>query len=146
MKSRTSSFVLIALLTSVASAPTAVAAQERGEGPRLTDAHADDRTANVRLMVSAEDRAAIPAGSKIQWEGTGDGCRTDPIEQSLRPKDATPLTLPVCKVKLTIFITGFATKAVTVDLVGNEKKYDDPIHIRVRLQGLPEVSWVHEGE
>jgi hypothetical protein len=142
MKSRTRLFVL--LIASAVSAATALPAQERGEGPRLADSHADDRTANVKLMVSAEDKPAIPSGSKIQWEGTGDGCRTEPIEQSLRATDATPLTLPVCKVKVTIFMTGFPAKAVTVDLVGNEKKYADPIHIKVKLQGSPEVSWEHE--
>src|SRR5262249_23025649 len=142
MKSRTRFIVLLHAL--VLSAATGAAAQYRGESPRPADPHADDKTASVKLMVSAEDHPTIPSGSKIQWEGSGDGCRTVAGEQSLRPTDATPLTLPVCKIRLTIFITGFTTKAVTVDLVGNEKKYADPILIKVRLQGSPEVSWVHE--
>jgi hypothetical protein len=125
----------IGVLAVVLSGPVTVAAQDRRGG--------DEKTANVKVVISAEDKPTIPSGSKIEWESIGDSCKSASGEQNLRPTDATPLTLPVCKVKLTIFITGFNAKAVTVDLVGNEKKYGDPIQIKVKVQGSAEVSWVH---
>jgi hypothetical protein len=139
MRSRIRLLILLPVLT--LSWPPNVASQDRGDRPR-----ADEKTASVKVLISAEDKPAIPSGSKIEWESTGDGCKSVTGELNLRPSEATPLTLPVCKVKLTIFITGFSTKAVTVDLVGNEKKYADPIHIIVKLQGPAEVTWTHSAD
>jgi len=116
--------------------------QIRSDKPQPSDSQIAAKTASVKVVVSAEGKTAIPSGSKIQWEGTSESCTNVTGEQTLRPTE-TPLRLPVCKVRLTIFITGFNTQAVVVDLVGNEKKYADPIHITAKLQGSAEISWTH---
>lgn len=130
--------LLNALMMSAASTSSA---QDRADKPPR--AGGEPKMAGVKVQIAAQDTPVIPSGSKIRWEGTGEGCTGVAGEQSIRPTEVTPLTLPVCKVKLTIFITGFTTKAVTIDLVGNEKKYADPIQIAVKLQGAAEVSWTH---
>lgn len=101
----------------------------------------EERTVSVKIVISAKSRSTLPSGSKIQWSGADDTCKIVAGEQSVGADGKASVSLPVCKVKLKIFITGFDTKAVTVDLVGNEEKYEDPIRITVRRQGPAEVVW-----
>ena|SRR5215475_1355914 len=99
-------------------------------------------TASVKVKVSAEDRSTLPSGSRIEWQGLEGRCGTAIGRKTLDPNGAmTSVTLPVCKVRLTIFITGFDTKAITVDLAANREKYKDPIRITVKHQGLAELDW-----
>ena len=105
------------------------------------DAKPSEKRASLSVLISAEDRPAIPAGSKIRWEAADETCKGEQGELILRPKEPTPLTLPICKLRFTIFVTGFATRAVTIDLVGNEKKFSQTIHITMKSQGDPVVDW-----
>jgi hypothetical protein len=98
-------------------------------------------TANVKVKVSAEGKAVLPSGSKIQWEGIGATCRNVRGEKTLQSAGATPVSLPACKVRFTVFVTGFDTKAVTVDLAGKEDKFDEPILISIKRQGPAQVTW-----
>jgi hypothetical protein len=98
-------------------------------------------TVNVKVKISAEGKSVLPSGSKIQWEGIGDSCKKITGEKALQSTGATPITLPVCKVKLTVFITSFDTKAVMVDVAGSADKYAEPIRITVKHQGPAEVVW-----
>lgn len=113
---------------------------KQNEAPKAEEKR-NDSAVSLKILISAEGKEAIPSGSKIQWEGSEENCKEVSGEQNLRPTGATPVRLPVCKVRLTIFITGFNTKAVTVDLAGNEKRYAEPIRIIVKLQGPAEVTW-----
>jgi hypothetical protein len=57
-------------------------------------------------------------------------------DQHLEPDGVTSITLPLCKVKLNIYISGIDSKTVSVDL----GKYKEPIKILVKLKGEPTVS------
>lgn len=113
---------------------------KKAEVPQ-TEEKKNKSSVSVKIKIVAEGKPSIPSGSKVEWEGVGESCKNVSGEQNLRSTEATPLTLPVCKVKLTIFITGFNTTAVTVDLAGNEEKYANPIRIKVKRQGPAEVEW-----
>lgn len=98
-------------------------------------------TANVKVKVSAEGKSVLPSGSRIQWEGVSATCRNVTGAKTLQSAGTTPVSLPTCKVRLTVFVTGFDTKAVTVDLAGKEDKFDEPINISIRRQGPAQVTW-----
>ncbi len=101
----------------------------------------NDAAARVKIRISAEGRSSLPSGSKIEWQGLEESCRKATGRRNLESNGATSVSPPVCKVKLMVFITGFDTKAVTVDLAGNEERYNEPIHFTVKHQGPAEVDW-----
>ncbi len=105
------------------------------------DEKKNDATARVKIKISAEGKSSLPSGSKIEWQGIEETCKDVTGKRRLESSGATSVSLPVCKVKLMVFITGFDTKAVTVDLAGNEERYNDPIRITVKHQGPAEVDW-----
>lgn len=144
MKHRVGVFAALLLLTlsrpAVGLPQDQVDKSKKNEAPK-TDEKKNNSTVSVKIKISAEGKSAIPSGSWIEWEGIGESCKNVTGEQNLRSTEATPVSLPVCKVKLTIFITGFNTTAVTVDLAGNEEKYADPIRITVKRKRPAEVDW-----
>jgi hypothetical protein len=118
-----------------------VAAQSTGDKP-------SESVVNVKIVVSAEGKPSLPVNSKVQWEGVGDTCKDVPRGlQALHQTGETPLSLDTslkaCKVKLLIIVTGFNVQSVTVDLAGNQDKYEDPIRIMVKHDGPAELDWSH---
>jgi hypothetical protein len=59
------------------------------------------------------------------------------LKHSIGADGATFADLPICKVKLKIYITGVDTKTAFVDLAD----YKDPMRILVKSNGPPVVSW-----
>ena len=97
-------------------------------------------TVSVPIKISAEDKSSLPSGANIEWQGVGNTCTTE-IEKKNLPSDGeTLLNLPVCKVRLVIFITGFDTKTITLKIVKDKDKYKDPMHIIVKHTGSPEIA------
>ena len=87
--------------------------------------------------MSAEGRDKLPAGSTIELKGDEDACKkVRPPEQNITSDGVTFPDLPVCKVKLWIFITGFDAKILPVDLA----HYKDPMRILVKSSGPPVVQ------
>jgi hypothetical protein len=93
---------------------------------------------NVHIIVSAEGKDTLPSGSKIDLLGNEPACEdVQRLKHSIGPDGATFPDLPVCKVKLKIYITGFDTKTVVVDLAD----YKDPMRILVKSTGPPVINW-----
>ena len=101
----------------------------------------EKKRVTVKVKLSAEGNAVLPSGSKIQWEGIGDTCKKISGEKAVQSAGETTMTIPVCKVKLTMFITGFDTKAIVVDVASNAHRYSNPIRITVKRQGPAEFAW-----
>ncbi len=132
------------MLLCVALAQVAVAApasQDEPGKPAISPAKKPvDKKAkiNVHIIVSAEGKDALPSGSKIDLLGNEPACEdVQRLKHSIGPDGATITDLPVCKVKLKIYITGFDTKTVVVDLAD----YKDPMRILVKSNGPPVISW-----
>jgi hypothetical protein len=98
-------------------------------------------TVTVKIKVSVEGKSSLPSGSRIEWRGVPESCKSVTGMKNLGSDGAVSLNLPTCKVKLMVFITGFDTKLVTIDVPENKNKYKDPIRIKVKHQGSPHVAW-----
>jgi outer membrane protein assembly factor BamA len=97
-----------------------------------------DATVSVRIKVSAQGMRTLPAGSTIQLKGNQDTCKEAvEREQPIQAGEATFRDLPVCRVKLWIYITGFDSQTVKVDLAN----YRDSLQIMVKSIGPPVVTW-----
>jgi hypothetical protein len=93
---------------------------------------------SVHIIVSAQGKDALPSGSKIDLLGNEPACQdVQRLQHGIGPDGATFPDLPVCKIKLMIYITGFDTKTALVDLAD----YKDPMRILVKTNGPPVVSW-----
>jgi len=91
----------------------------------------------LHIQLSAEGMDPLPTGSTIELKGDEETCKTNVQQtQHVELGEATFPDLPVCKVRLWIFITGFDTKTVPADLA----KYKDPIRIVVKSNGPPVVN------
>lgn len=122
------------------------APQEENNPANSATKHADEHKTKkpdpnsavpFHIIVSAQGKAALPANSTIELKGNQDNCRNLALTQSIQLDQVTFPVLPVCKIQLQIFITGFNTQIVAVDLA----KYKDPMRILVRAKGTPEVSY-----
>lgn len=140
----------VALLSLVLLLPPITIAfpQDAPDKPNKDDApKTDDKkhnsTASIQIKFSAEDRASLPSGSKIQWNGEDNTCKQVKGGQPIGPGGVTSLEVPVCKINILIFITGFNIKTVTLDLPKNSERFKDTIHIAIKHQGEPEVDWKH---
>ena len=124
------------------------AAQNESDKPASVDTkHADENKTQpkkpkpgsavpVHIQVSAQGMHKLPAGSTIEVKGK-DPCKSLHLSQNIQNGDVMLPDLPVCKVELIIFITGFNAQTVSVDL-GN---YKDPMRISITPNGPPTVSW-----
>jgi hypothetical protein len=93
---------------------------------------------SVHIVVSAQGKDTLPSGSKIDLLGDEPTCEdVQRLQHSIGPDGATFPDLPRCKVKITIYITGFDTKPAFVDLAD----YKDPMRILVKSNGTPVISW-----
>lgn len=97
-------------------------------------------TVKVKIKISAEGKASLPPGSKIEWQGIEETCKNVTGRNRLESDKPTSVNLPACKVKLTVFMTGYDTAAVTVDLAANEENCQNLIRITVKRQGPAEVG------
>jgi len=91
----------------------------------------------IHIKVFAQGRQALPAGSTIELKGDQETCKKLQRTQNIQSGEVTFTDLPVCKVQLRIFITGFDAQLVSVDLAN----YKDPMRILVKSDGPPLVSW-----
>lgn len=106
-----------------------------------TDDKKNNSGASIQIKISVEGKSSLPPGSKIQWNGEDNTCKQTKGEQPTGPGDVTSLEVRACKINILIFITGFETKKITLDLAKNREKFKDTIHITVKHQGEPEVVW-----
>jgi hypothetical protein len=146
MKCKISSLAAILSLTLMLLAVGSAVAQEEKDKPKNNDSPKTEEkksnsTASVRIMVSAEGKSSLPSGSRIEWKSLDDNGEGAAGTKNLESSGATSLSLPVCKVKVWVFVTGFDTKAVMLDLNGKEDKYNDLISIKVKRQGPAQVEW-----
>ena len=128
----------------VALSPFAVAAPVFQGEPKTPETSPANRPVDKRgkldlhIIVSAQGKKTLPSGSKIDLLGNEQTCHDLQRPQHSIGADggATFVNLPLCKVKLTIYITGFDTKIVSVDLAS----YHDPLRILVKSNGPPIVQ------
>ena len=112
--------------------------QDESNKPDNTDAKRTDSTISVRIKVSVQGMKTLPTGSTIQLKGNQDACKEAvEREQPIQSGQATFEDLPVCAVRLWIYITGFSSQTVKVDLAN----YKDPLQIMVKSNGPPVVKW-----
>lgn len=136
----------LALLALATAAMTGAAAPPTGAGAPTQDGPGQDppataiATAEVRLRIVTEDDSEVPDGSHFTWDGLGGTCRDESGHQPLWSSE-TPVVLPVCRLRLTLFVTGFNTQAVTLDLAGHADALNHPIRIRLRQNAPAVVSW-----
>src|SRR5262249_33681057 len=77
----------------------------------------NDATVTVKIKIEAEGKPSLPPGSKIQWKGLDDRCRSgNDTKISLEPDEPTSVDLPVCEIQIMVLITDFETKKVNVNL------------------------------
>jgi|SRR5215467_13531961 len=112
----------------------------KGDAPKTED-RTHNSTASIQIKFSAENKAELPSGSRIQWNGEDSSCKQTKGGQPIGAGGMTSLEVPVCKINILIFITGFNIKTVALDLPKNSERFKDTIHITVRRQGEPEVDW-----
>jgi hypothetical protein len=91
----------------------------------------------VHIKILAQGMEALPTGSTIELKGNQETCKNLRLTQNIQSGEVTFPDLPVCKVQLRIFITGFNAQLVSVDLAS----YKDPMRILVKSDGPPIVSW-----
>lgn len=120
-------------------------AQDEGEKAKKEEAAATDtRKGNsmiaVPIKISAEDKPSLPLGSNVEWQGVGKTCSAEEGKKSLNSEGEALLNLPFCKVKLVVFITGFDTKTVTLEISKEKDKYKGPIQILIKHKGAPEIA------
>ena len=106
-----------------------------------TDDKKNNSSLNIQIKISLDGKPSLPPGSKIQWSGEDNTCKQTKGEQPIGPGDVTSVEVRACKINILIFITGFETKKVTLDLAKNSEKLKDTVHITVKHQGEPEVAW-----
>jgi hypothetical protein len=93
---------------------------------------------SVHFTVEAEGKSSLPTGSKIDLKGDARACKNlKRLQQHLGSDGATFPDVPVCKVRLWIYITGFETKTLSLDLA----HYKGPARILVKSKGPPAVDW-----
>lgn len=123
-----------------ANPPPQTAASEPGNGTAAPNTEGNPKTPQAPLLfhlkVSAEGMETLPTGSTIELKGNQEKCKSLKQKQIIRSGEVTFQDLPICKVQLLIFITGFATKQVSIDLAG----YSQPMRILVKTNGPPEVD------
>jgi hypothetical protein len=113
---------------------------KKNDAPK-TDEKKNSSTVSVKIRISAEGRTALPSEARIEWQGIEETCKNVTGGKRLDSNE-TSVNFPtnLCKVKLTVFMTGYDTAAVTVDLATNKEKCQDLIRITVKRQGPPEVD------
>jgi hypothetical protein len=132
--------VLASMIFLALGLPHAPRALADPEGSQESEAPKEEKkTASLKIQVSAEGNSSLPAGSKIEWRNLED--EQEGGVRNLEPEGTTPMSLPVCKVKFWIYITGFETKSITLDLAGKEDKYKETVRITVKHKGEVEVKW-----
>ncbi len=127
----------VALLRPAAAIPVPQEEPVKPENGEAQKTAAKKTRITAHFTVSAEGKSTLPPGSKIELKGDAASCKNllrPP--QHLGPEGATFPDLPLCRVKLWIYITGFETKIVSVDLA----KYKDPMRILVKSKGPPVVD------
>jgi hypothetical protein len=93
---------------------------------------------SVHIIVSAEGHDKLPSGSRIDLQGREEACKdVQRLQQSIGPDGTTFLDLPICRVELRIYITGFDTKIISVDLAA----YKNPMRVLVKSKRPPVISW-----
>jgi len=137
--------VVAALLLLALSLPAVARPQEetdksKKQEPATTEEKKSSPTISVPIKMSAEGKSSLPSGSNIEWEGVGKSCSTETGKKNLNSDGLTVVNLPACTVKLVIFITGFDTKTVTLDIAKDKEKYKEPIRILVKHKGSPEIA------
>jgi len=93
----------------------------------------------LHVKVSVESMTKVPAGSKIEFKGAEETCRA--FQTPLTPIGVNGITfdsLPRCKVRMNIFITGFATKTKPVDL----RESTGEMQVVVKPSGELKFDWL----
>jgi hypothetical protein len=136
------SLLLLTLLPSATIAlPQDVPDKSSKGDTSKTEDKKNNSSVSIQIKISVDDKPSLPPGSKIQWNGEDNACEQTKGEQPIGPGDVTSMEVRACKINILIFITGFATKKVTLDLAKNREKFKDTILITVKHQGEPEVAW-----
>jgi hypothetical protein len=95
-------------------------------------------TITLQVKISAEGKHQLPSGSRVELKGDDDTCKkvSRPVQNLETEGVASFPGLPACRVRLSIFVTGFQWKSVPVDLT----QYKEPLQITVKVVGPPVVN------
>ncbi len=89
----------------------------------------------VHIKLTAEGATTLPQGSFIEMKGDEQRCAALDRKSDLDAQGNVQFRdLPVCKVVLKIFVTGFETQKAPVDL---SRYKDAPILIHINSTGVP---------
>ena len=100
---------------------------------------ATEKTTTMTLHVAlyANELKELPDGSSIELKPDSDSCnKMKSIESDIHSGKATFANVPVCKVKFVMFVTGYNTQSISVDLL----KCKEPITIKIDSQASPKAS------
>ncbi|HXJ15454.1 MAG TPA: hypothetical protein VNH19_24540 [Candidatus Limnocylindrales bacterium] len=95
-----------------------------------------DSLINVRFRISAENKDTLPTQSKVELSGADEKCKNVHGNQDIKSGEVMFTKMPVCKIKLKIFVTGFDTRVVIVDLAG----YKEPMLVALKANGTTVVT------
>lgn len=135
---------VIVVVCVIASAPSATPPADTSkptEDELVKNAGQEISTANVQIEVSAEGQPKLPPNSRIEWQGVGSDCQAVTGHKALGETGSISVSLPVCKVRLTVLVPSFTTQAHTVDLIANRDKLGAPIQVTLKRHGPMEFHW-----
>jgi hypothetical protein len=123
-----------ALMCLAAFSIAVAAPRSQDDSGKSKKAETSQPSITVHIKVSAEGANPLPDQSSVQLKGSGD-CGTLSRKGELDADGkATFSGLPVCKVTLRIFITGFETKSKDVDLADYK---NGTMNVQVKSSGPP---------
>jgi hypothetical protein len=100
----------------------------------------NETVVSLDIKVEAEDVIPLPDQSTIELNASESDCaRTIHQAKPLHDGKATFKDVPVCKVMLTIFVTGFRVQKVPLDLAGLR---EFAILVQIRNSGPAQISAV----
>jgi hypothetical protein len=91
----------------------------------------------VHVALYANELKELPDGSSIELKPDSESCnKMKNMESDIHSGRATFADVPVCKVKFFVFVTGYNTQSIPVDLL----KCKEPITIKIDSQASPKAS------
>jgi hypothetical protein len=116
-----------------------VAKKSEDSAPKKTEEKAKDKPSaiTVHVLVTADKLKELPDGSSVEIKPDSDKCNAmTSVESDIHSGKATFADIPVCKVRLLIFVTGFNAQGISVDL----SKCKEPITVKIDLGSPPKLS------
>jgi hypothetical protein len=132
-------FCLSMLPLTARPAPQAEGKKTENSASKKKDEKTTEKAAiiTIHVLVKADNLNELPDGSSVEIKPDSDKCNEmDSMDRGIHSGRATFEDIPVCNVRLMIFVTGFDAQGISVDL----SKCKEPITIKIDSNSPPMVS------